>query len=353
MKTADTSLRDIRSFRVGDELFAQERSRRRAALLEMLARRTPHGDESRFYRSVAESLTWALGVDACVLAVRNGSDSRRMDVVARQHRGQFRRPMRLAAVHPLLRDVMLDGTLLLIRGAGEAYGRTPLFEREAFEGFYGIALRNEQGQAFGVLAVFDEHALGLDQDDRSLLNLFAARLGSEIIHQRHCAGLAAQIERQHFRVVGGRDLQPVEATETATLAARLDLSAAIAASLDAVRAEQAAELPPVELQAGMRVDGPVQPLLPLVDLLVRELLIMAQAKGALSLRFSGYEEDGMFVLQACLLAPPAPCPAGSPAPLPGSPLADGMAAARELGGLLWRSGDELAGHYCLQLSLPA
>ena len=38
MKTADPSLRDMRSFRVGDELFAQERDRRRAALLEMLAR---------------------------------------------------------------------------------------------------------------------------------------------------------------------------------------------------------------------------------------------------------------------------------------------------------------------------
>ena len=248
---------------------------------------------------------------------------------------------------------MRDGSLLLIRGAGEAYGRTPLFEREAFEGFYGIALRDAQARPFGVLAVFDEHALGLDQDDRSLLNLFATRLGSEIAHQRQCAELAARFERQHFRVVGGRDLVPAEAGGTVGPAARLDLSAAIAASLDAVRAEQAVELPPVELQPRMRLEGPVQPLLPLVELLVRELLIMAQAKGALSLCFSGYEEDGVFVLRACLEAPPSRCPAELPAPLPGSPLADGMAVARELGGLLWRSCDEAEGRWCLQLSLPA
>lgn len=137
-----------------------------------------------FFRSLVEQLATTLGAMGVVVA--NIGEGGRMDALAGLCNCTALPPSRLPPQHPLLLSVLQhEGLLTTTTEAAavrELCGSEALGDRVSFA---GVALRDEHGQAIGLLGAFwperFEHVANLS----SLMTIFASRCNAELLHLRH------------------------------------------------------------------------------------------------------------------------------------------------------------------------
>ncbi len=82
-------------------------------------------------------------------------------------------------------EAVLAGTLDLVeRGVAERFPEDPILAEWGIEGYFGQPLRDAQNEVIGVIAIMDTRPLELPRWNRSLLRVFASRIGGELQRRR-------------------------------------------------------------------------------------------------------------------------------------------------------------------------
>ncbi len=85
------------------------------------------------------------------------------------------------------------------QGVQELFPKNPTVKALNLEGYCGSPLFNSEGEVVGNLAIMDEKPLNLNAQDRSLVQIFAARAGAELERKRALEALQESQER--YRVL--------------------------------------------------------------------------------------------------------------------------------------------------------
>ncbi len=151
-----------------------------------------------FFRSLVEQLASALG--AVGVLVANIEEDQGIDTVAGVCNGTVLPPGRLSSNHPLLMAVLQhDGLLISAVDTDTVRGLCTARASDARLTFAGIALRDDDGSAIGLLGAFWPERPEPSSNLASLMTIFASRCNAELLRlrrDRELARLHATLEQR-------------------------------------------------------------------------------------------------------------------------------------------------------------
>lgn len=160
----------------------KERQRLEAALRDVAAAVSASTGD-RFFRSLVEALTRVLRVDMAFISVMTGERAR-AEIIALCDRGTI-----ISNYHYLLADTPCQEVLegrpnYFPRDLRRHFPHCPLADQFGLESFLAAPFFDTGGQPLGLVAIAHRKALSEPQPAEAILQIFAARIAAELIHQR-------------------------------------------------------------------------------------------------------------------------------------------------------------------------
>lgn len=169
-----------------------ETSQRRAdRALRRLAESGLACEPGRFAEAAVLDLSAALEVDICLIGLRMAPQSTQLQVMAIASRGKPGAPHLCDVAHGPGAHVLAGEICVHSDRVGELFPEDDYLRDEALRSYVGAPLRDESGRVIGVLAVMDSRPLAQAELARSLVQVFAARVGAELARERSDAALLA------------------------------------------------------------------------------------------------------------------------------------------------------------------
>lgn len=148
-------------------------------------------DSGKFYESAVLDLSAALELDTCLIGLRTGPQSTRLQIIAIASRGKLEAPHVCDAAQGPGALVLAGDICVYPDGLGEQFPADDALRRSAFCAYVGAPLRDETGCVVGILAAMDSQPLLQTDLARSLVQVFAARVGAELARERSDTALLA------------------------------------------------------------------------------------------------------------------------------------------------------------------
>ncbi len=160
----------------------KERQRLEAALRDVAAAVSASTGD-RFFRSLVEALTRVLRVDMAFISVMTGERAS-AEIIALCDRGTI-----ISNYHYLLADTPCQDVLegrpnYFPRDLRRHFPHCPLADQFGLESFLAAPFFDTGGQPLGLVAIAHRKALSEPQPAEAILQIFAARIAAELIHQR-------------------------------------------------------------------------------------------------------------------------------------------------------------------------
>jgi PAS domain S-box-containing protein len=157
--------------------------KRREAMLMNVARGVSSKTGEAFFLSLADHLAHGIGADGVLIGeVGRGGH---LDTLALRQDGDLQPNQSLPIAHTALVSIVSQDDLVVVDGpARQMVLSVPAPHPESTQTLAGVALRDPDGSAIGLLAVVWRERRDLQPDVRALLTIFASRCNAELVRLR-------------------------------------------------------------------------------------------------------------------------------------------------------------------------
>lgn len=156
---------------------------RREAMLMSVARGVSSKTGEAFFLSLAERLAEGIGADGVLIGELGQSGE--LDTLALLQEGDLQPNRSLALAQTTLIGILAQEELVTIdASASQMVLNVPAMELDALQTMSGVALRDPDGSAIGVMAVVWRERRDPTPDVRALLTIFASRCNAELVRLR-------------------------------------------------------------------------------------------------------------------------------------------------------------------------
>ncbi len=187
-----TALGDVRGVVVSRDITERKKSEE---ALEAIVKGTVSPGSQNFFQNLVRQLAHALQVSMVFLAERVEVTFPIVHGVAFWHEDRFESKFEYDCLEGPCEKVFDGHPVYFPQGVQELFPNNPTVKALNIEGYCGTPLFNSKGDIVGNLAIMDQQPLSMNAQDRSLLQVFAARAGAELERKRAQAALLESQER--------------------------------------------------------------------------------------------------------------------------------------------------------------
>ena len=157
--------------------------KRREALLLEVAKGVAAETGEAFFSALAQHLSGA--IDAGMVMVAEVRDDTVLDTLAVWRDGRLSRNFAFnVAGTPCADTLRRDGLMSCTVNLADHYPAAPQLRAQGYQAYIGLALRDAEGRAIGLLGAMWREPLTIKPDTQALLSIFAARAKAELVRLR-------------------------------------------------------------------------------------------------------------------------------------------------------------------------
>jgi PAS domain S-box-containing protein len=187
-----TALGDVRGVIVSRDITEQKKSEE---ALEAIIKGTVAPGSQDFFQNLVCQLAHEIQVPMVFLAERIEETFPIVHGLAFWHGDRFESRFEYNCLEGPCEKVFEGQPVYFSQGVKELFPDNPTVKALDLEGYRGLPLFNSEGGVVGNLAIMDQKPLNLNAQDRSLLQIFAARAGAELERKRALEALQESQER--------------------------------------------------------------------------------------------------------------------------------------------------------------
>lgn len=133
-----------------------------------------------FFVTILTTLADAIGAQQAVISLIGGSNPTEAITHTYLINGQLQPNIGYPLADSPCNEVMEENIFFMRTGAQQHYPRDSLLAQYNIDSYLGVAIKNTQGEAVGILVLFAEHPLPISPQISSLLLIFSDRIGGEL-----------------------------------------------------------------------------------------------------------------------------------------------------------------------------